>query len=367
MAKKPTAEPKIIVEAGALAKALRDIAPVAKNKDQGSQILSNVLIDCADGVMVLTATNLEQQISRRINIESKISVCGCVEASRFSSLASALDAGSQVEFTFGDSILGIASGRAKFRLNALPATDFPIIPKPDTMVKLSLGDEFIRGLRITRHAVSTSDVQWHLRGIQVRADGNITATDASRMARANFGAFEADFPTVVIPTETVDMILRLCDDETTLELEIVDGKIWIDLGDTTISSKTIEGAKWPLVDAIIPPDDAIAFTVIADRKSLIDALTRIIIVVEGKDRIVKLTVEGNAATFSNQSQGDQGSEYVEVTSTGDFIIGLNSAYLRDALSSLEGHEVEFGVVDPLKPIRLRTLDHETIMLGPLRV
>lgn len=348
----------IVIDATLLAKALREVAPLAKARD--IPILASVLVGGGKDCVSLITTNLDQRITRTVpSTAGEGSIC--VDAARFSGVVSAFDDGAQIELTIADEMT-LKSGRSKFRFAGLPVMDFPPLPRTaGEMIKLT--DEFREALSACRHAVSDNETQWHLRGIQLRSDGAVTSADGQRMARITLDRFGVEFADTIIPTEAIDLISKLTDP---MELQIDEGRIWVESGSTIIASKTIDG-KFPDLDSIIPRDDQMTMTAFIDRASFLAAIARIMIVAQGKDRTIRLAFTKDCVTISNLSAGDHGTEDVPCECEGELEIGFNSAFLRDTLTALRGQTVEMGIVDPLRPVRIRSLPDETMVLGPQRV
>lgn len=345
----------IVIDATLLSKALREVAPLAK--DRGIPILSCVMVEAKGDILTLTTTNLEQRITRTLAItEGEGSIC--VDAARFSGVVSAFGEGAQVELMIADEMT-LKSGRSKFRFAGLPIADFPPLPRTaGEMIKLT--DDFREALSACRHAVSDNETQWHLRGIQLRSDGAVSAADGQRMARINLDRFGVEFADTIIPTDAIDLISKLTEP---MELQIDQGRIWVESGSTIIASKTIDG-KFPDLDSIIPRDDQVTMTAFIERAAFLAAIARIMIVAQGKDRAIRLSFTKDCVTISNLSAGDHGTEDVPCECEGELEIGFNSAFLRDTLTALRGETVELGIVDPLRPVRIRSLPDEAMVLGP---
>ena len=94
-------------------------------------ILSNVLIDQADGVLSFLATDIEIQITARSTIaaggETKPVTVG---ARKLVDILRALPDGAEVTVTQQDKRLQVKAGKSRFTLQTLPAEDFPRLARP---------------------------------------------------------------------------------------------------------------------------------------------------------------------------------------------------------------------------------------------
>ena len=101
-------------------------------------ILRNVLIQAADGMVDIVATNNDLQVRHtipdvRIEAEGAITV----DAGKFKDSVTSLSEGADFSFKFepkedGDQRAILRSGRARFQMVTLPASDFPLLQEEVT-------------------------------------------------------------------------------------------------------------------------------------------------------------------------------------------------------------------------------------------
>lgn len=121
-------------------------------------ILSNLLIQVNDGELSVTATDLEVELVCKLALSDDFEVGSVTVPSRkFLDICRGLpdDAAIQVELT-GDR-LHVKSGRSRFSLATLPASDFPNIEDWQSEVELSLPQSELRQL-IEKH-----NFQWQIK------------------------------------------------------------------------------------------------------------------------------------------------------------------------------------------------------------
>ncbi len=116
---------KFVVSREALLKPLQLVAGVVERR-QTLPVLSNVLIVLNGDQLSLTGTDLEVEIIGRVHLE-QAGESGeiTVPARKLVDICRSLPDGSKIEFLQEDSRIIVKSGRSRFTLSTLPASDFP--------------------------------------------------------------------------------------------------------------------------------------------------------------------------------------------------------------------------------------------------
>src|SRR3954451_2155307 len=91
-------------------------------------ILSNVLVELGDGVLSLTATDLEIQVASQARSEAASEKqLTTVSARKLHDILRSLPENAVVALDLQDKRLQVKAGKSKFSLQTLPAADFPKI------------------------------------------------------------------------------------------------------------------------------------------------------------------------------------------------------------------------------------------------
>ena len=127
---------KFAVSRETLLKPLQLVAGVVERR-QTLPVLSNVLIQLNGDQLSLTGTDLEVEIVGRITLE-QAGASGeiTVPARKLVDICRSLPDGSNIEFFLEESRIMVKSGRSRFTLSTLPASDFPNVE--DTPGNLTL-------------------------------------------------------------------------------------------------------------------------------------------------------------------------------------------------------------------------------------
>ena len=123
---------KTIIERSDLLKALNHVQSVVERRNT-IPILSNVLLEADNGVLSLTATDLE--IEMRERVEAEIVQPGAITAPAHMlyDIVRKLPDGAQVQLATDETggRLNLVAGKSAFTLQALPREDFPAMAQDE--------------------------------------------------------------------------------------------------------------------------------------------------------------------------------------------------------------------------------------------
>ena len=373
---------KLTIDRGVLIKALSHVQNVVERRNT-IPILSNVLLEADGAALSLTATDLDIEASDSTIAHVDQSGSITAPAQTFFDVVRKLPEGSDIELTLDAEAnrLSIASGRSRFSLPTLPASDFQTMSREDVDNSFEINAaEFRRLIDKTKFAISTEETRYYLNGIYLHgaeADGGkgrvlrSVATDGHRLALAEVEAPDGAqmLPGIIIPRKAVAEIRRLLDDATeNVEVSASEAKIVVRVGEAVLVSKLIDGS-FPDYTRVIPKsNEAILNVTNADFRNAVD---RVATVSVERSRSIKLSLESQKVVLQVQnSETGHGVEEVEANYQGEPIeIGFNAKYLLDVAQQIEGDEArfEFGdansqarVLDPADPCA-------QYVLMPLRV
>ncbi len=322
-------------------------------------ILSNVLLRAENGKLFLTATDMDLIIAETIAAQVEQNGSVTVPAHTLYEIVRKLTESSQIEFTLKDAQLAVKSGRSRFALGTLPASDFPSFDNKPLLHKFSLPASDLRGLiDRTRFAVSQEETRHYLNGIYVHATKTnelpvlrAVATDGHRLARIEMplpdGA--AKIPGVIIPRKAVNELRKLIDmSSAPVEISLSETQIRFTLDGIVMSSKLIDGT-FPDYERVIPQDNTKMMVV--NRKEFTEAVDRVATISTEKSRAIKLSLNPGMLVLSAQSaESGQATEEIEVKYDAEPIeIGFNAKYLLDIASQIDAEGASFALNDAASP------------------
>ncbi|HZM36082.1 MAG TPA: DNA polymerase III subunit beta [Burkholderiales bacterium] len=315
-------------------------------------ILSNVLVDTAEGKLSFLATDIEIQITAR----TVVPVAGdsrpvTVGARKLLDILRALPDGADVTLQQQDKRLLVKAAKSRFMLQTLPAEDFPRLSAP-TGEAARFGMEqkvFRRQLGLVQYAMAQQDIRYYLNGLlMVVEDGQLklVATDGHRLA---FAAVKlgADLPRqeVIVPRKTVlELAKLLADDDSELRVEISATQASFAFGTIQLVSKLIDG-RFPDYTRVIPSQHKNRLQL--GREPLRQALLRAAILSNEKFRGVRWVLAGGVLKIvSSNAEQEEAQDELDVKYAGDSLdIGFNVNYLLDVLNNVSGAEIECAFGD----------------------
>ena len=154
----------------------------------------------------------------------------------------------------------------------------------------------------------------------------------------------ADGQQVIVPRKGVLELQRLLSGEGTVDLELGENHVRVQLAGIRFTSKLIDG-RFPEYERVIPQDSSNEIT--ADREALRGALQRTAILSNEKYRGIRLIIRDSGVVMqAHNPEQEEAEEELEVAYSGEDIeIGFNVNYLLDALGAVDGDEVSLSVQD----------------------
>lgn len=297
-------------------------------------ILGCVRLAAEDGTLRVRGTDLDIEVTDTAPADIVTPGALCVEAKLLSSIVA--KAGGDILLAERDGKLVIKSGRSRFTLAVLPASDFPEMPDADyaATFEIDLAAMFAPCV----HAISSEETRYYLNGIYFASDGETTvavATDGHRLVRHK-GEALPPFSGVIAPRKLVGMLPK-----GGVQVSVSNSKIRLVQDGLTIISKLIDGT-FPDYERVIPRSNAVKFA--ADREELMRAADRVVTISTERGRGVKLSLAPGSLVLSARSDVGDAQDEVAIDYSGEpHDVGFNSQYLRDMLATLPAGKVEFAV------------------------
>ena len=323
----------------------------AVERRQTLPILSNVLLAAKERELLLTATDLEVELSVRVQLPVETPGEITLPARKLHDILRALPEDGAVALSVEGEKATVRCGRSRFTLATLPAADFPTLEDLPFGEDIRLAQSALRGLiERTHFAMAQQDVRYYLNGLLLEVSSGalrVVATDGHRLAFQELPteAEAVEHRQVIVPRKGVLELMRLlADSEAEAVLALGANHIRVAMGDIRLTSKLIDG-KFPDYQRVIPRDAA--RTVIADRMVLRTALARAGIVLDDKTRGIRLQLEDwTLRAQAHNSEQEEAEEEIEINySGGPMEIGFNVSYLLDALGALGGELAKLSFTD----------------------
>lgn len=358
-----------------LLKPLQLVVGVVERK-QTMPVLSNVLLVIENQLLSLTGSDSEVELIGQTSL-SEAADDGeiTLPARKLMDICKNLPAEAMINFRMDEQKMLISSGRSRFTLTTLPASDFPQMSEQEDSFSFELPQGNLRYIiERTSFAMAQQDVRYYLNGLLLETGpGRLraVATDGHRLALCDAeAAIEGDAPhQVIVPRKGVLELARLMSDEAA-SVRISLGANYIRAsGDFfTFTSKLVDG-KFPDYDRVLPRGgDKL---VVAERQQLREALNRASILSNEKYRGIRLQFDqGLLRAQANNPEQEAADEEVTIDyNNSPLDIGFNVSYLLDVLSVMTSSEVRITLSDANSSALLQEGDNSdsSYVVMPMRL
>lgn len=348
---------KFIVEREQLLKPLQQVSGPLGGRPT-LPILGNLLLQVTEGSLLLTGTDLEMEMVARVALtQAHEPGSTTVPARKFLDICRGLPDGAEITLSLeGDRML-VRSGRSRFSLSTLPASDFPNLDDWQSEVEFTLPQATLKRLiEATQFSMAHQDVRYYLNGMMFETEGEelrTVATDGHRLAVCSMPIGQAlPSHSVIVPRKGVIELLRLLDGgDTPLQVQIGGSNIRAHVGDYIFTSKLVDG-RFPDYRRVLPknPDKALE----AGCDLLKQAFARAAILSNEKFRGVRLYITENQLKITaNNPEQEEAEEMLDVSYNGtELEIGFNVSYVLDVLNALKCENVRLLLTDSVSSVQI---------------
>jgi DNA polymerase-3 subunit beta len=281
-----------------------------------------------------------------------------------------------VEVTTRGDQIELKCGRSRFKLNGLPADEFPTLAQVDFSSGLAVPGKDLHSLiHHTSFAVSTEEsrpilngVLWELRDGEMK----MVATNGHRLARmgvkvAATGTPSADF---IVPPAALGQVQRLFKDDDEIQVARSDNHLGFKASATEVYTRLIEGT-YPNYEQVIPKDNDKIATV--EKKSLESAVRRMAVVASDQTHRIRLKFETDRVHLNVLTPDlGEGHDELEIGYRGEELeIGFNANYLLEVLRYMPSDEVKIAFKAPERAATLEPVGGDVpeylCLVMPLRL
>jgi DNA polymerase-3 subunit beta len=341
-------------------------------------ILSGILLEAEDSLLNIYGTDLETSIKSSIKVNVLESGRAIVPSKILVNvLRSFPESKVELELLTETNELKVNCQNATFRLNTFSLEEYPQFPeiKKQSPLKIKLKN-FKYLISKVQKSSSADESRAALTGILIDLSKNLmklVATDSYRLALASSSVdFDGDPIKVIVPSKVLDNITKSDFSDGDIDINIEENQISFVLDSekefkTLIISRLLSG-KFPDYEKLIP--QSFAHSIVINKNTMHDVVNRISSI--SQDNIpIKLDFEsGRIAVSMNIREVGSSSEDFPVSYGEENIqIAFDPDFLKEGLSVIEDDKITFNIVEPLKPVMIKSLKNEDILylLMPIRI
>ena len=314
-------------------------------------ILSNLLLEAKQDKIVLTATDLEMQISLAVQTAVGGELSTTVSAKKLLDICRSLPENADITMATQENRIQVKTGKSRFNLQTLPANDYPVMTKAASAgTTIKIGQKSLKRLfKQVEFAMAQQDIRYYLNGLLFEVNGNrlnVVGTDGHRLSFTSTELSSSyEKQEIILPRKTVIELIKLLDEsEEEVTIELANGQANFAFGDIRLISKVIDG-KFPDYTRVIPVGHQNSFTV--DRMMILLSMQRASILSNEKYRGIRMVLANNSLKLiSTNSEQEEAEEELEINYAGSSLdIGFNVTYMIDVLNNVGSENVVFSFAD----------------------
>jgi DNA polymerase-3 subunit beta len=297
----------------------QDIIP--SGSSNAITILSNIYLEARNETLTIKATDINVYYETKVPVsvieEGVTTVFG---GKLFVFLSSFPDG--EIEFTQADQTFVIkpTAKKLKFSLRTMSEEQYPEFHSFEKLEFFAMPiRDFKDMIEQTSFAVSDDPTRFHMNGVcfeKVEDKIIMVATDGRRLALIEKGSENIpSFPSAIIPTKILAMILKYASDEGQISISITDKNFFVEFGSYKFYSNLFEG-QFPNYRKVIPESQKYAFAV--KRADLLQAMKRVHPLVEKQsERLYFKIAKDSLSVFVKDSEIGSGEEEIEASFEGE--------------------------------------------------
>jgi len=363
------------VNSKVLEKLLSKIIPAVPSRTP-MPILENFLFEIKDGVLVVSATDLEIALKASMNVAAESNIKMVVPARLLYDVIRNLDE-TQIQFENSPNLkLKLKTDFGTYNIGYSSHDDFPAIPAVSRDKEILIGgNDLKRAIDQTSFAMSKEDMRPAMTGtlFEFSAEGlKFITTDGHRLVKFNYKNIKTEkSESYIVPERAISVLSKLLP-ESDVKIYLSKTHISFQMGELEFITRLI-GEKYPAYNSVIPLENENILKI--KTSELLSSVKRMLLFSSSNSKQVKFTLKNNNLEVSAEDI-DRGSNAVEnilCEYQGEAMeIGFNTAYVNDVLSHVNNEEVIFKLHSPTKacivePSKTKDTEELLLLLMPVRL
>ena len=336
------------------------------------QILSGILLEAREGELRLAATDME--LSLRAAVPARVEGDGAVvlPGRTLVDIARLLPSDEvTIEHRASESVVHVTSGSASYTLHTYNAEDFPRLPDfSDTQTFAVDREALIATIARVARAASRDEARPVLTGVLVQFAGDklvMAATDSYRLA-VKETTLSASAPELeaIVPSRALQELARIAGDAEEIAVGVQENQVLFSTGDVWLTTRRIDG-QFPNYRQLLP--ETFEHELVVPRGELLDVVRRAAVMIQRATPLQLRFADGELTVIARTHEVGESKESMPIGFTGDTLeIGFNADFLRDGLESMDGDDVRFKLISPLRPAVIQGEgDDFTYLVMPIRL
>jgi len=359
-----------VISSASLLKHLQGISGVLSTSN-ALPILDNFLFEIKDGLLTVSASDLETTMRTTMDVEAKEEGKVAVPAKLLLDVLKNLPDQPCTFLVDTDSFsIEIAYDNGKSKMVGYNGDEFPRTPALENSSSIRISGEIIsRAINKTLFATGVDDLRPVMSGVFCEfSPDNITfvATDAHKLVRFTRTDSQADgSSSFILPKKPLNLLKTNLKGDEEVRLDYNDSNAVFTFNDLVLICRLIDG-KYPNYEAVIPKENPNVLTI--DRAQFLSSIKRVSIFANKTTHQIKLKLAGSELSLSAEDIdfANEANERLTCNYAGeDLEIGFNSRFLMEMLNNLESNEVRLEMSAPNRAGLLmpsESVEHEDILM-----
>ncbi len=316
-------------------------------------ILENFLFEINEGVLNISATDLQTSMTTSLAVESKengkIAIPSRILIDTLKTLPDQPIAFNVDDDTFA---IEINAGDGKYKLSGENGDDFPKIPTVENASAVNLPASVLaEAINKTLFAVSSDELRPAMTGVFCQlSPSNLTfvSTDAHKLVRYRRNDAHAEqAASFILPKKALTLLKSsLPAEDVNVSVKYNNTSAFFGFGSINLICRLID-ERYPDYEAVIPQNNTNRMTI--DRAGFLNSLRRVVIYANKTTHQVRLKITGSELNISSEDVdfSNEAFERLSCQYDGDDIeIGFNARFLIEMLNNLDGEEVTLEMSTP---------------------
>lgn len=342
---------RFIVSTSTLLKQLQAVSG-ALSSSTVLPILENFLFEIKEGVLTISATDLQTSMTTSLSVEAKengrVAIPSRILLDTLKSLPEQPIAFSVDDKTFA---IEINAGDGKYKLSGENGDDFPKIPVVENASQVTLAASVLaEAINKTIFAVSNDELRPAMTGVFCQLTTSsltFVSTDAHKLVRyRRKDAHAASTASFILPKKALNLLKSSLPADAVVAIEYNTTSAFFKFANINLVCRLID-ERYPDYEAVIPQVNPNKLLI--DRQAFLGSLSRVAIYANKTTHQVRLKISGSELHISSEDIdfANEAHERLNCQYEGDDIeIGFNARFLIEMLKNLSSEEVSLEMSTP---------------------
>ena len=335
-------------------------------------VLGGIQLRAEAGRLHLAATDME--VSLRAAADAQVTEEGVavVPGRLLLDIARSLPDGEvTIEHRPEEAVVVVSAGSAMYRLHTYSTEDFPRLPEIDDSSLHAIDrDALVETIGRVSRSASRDESRPVLTGILVRFEPGklvMAATDSYRLAvkETPVGGTLPELE-AIIPARALQELARIASGTDEIQLGMQENHVVFGADGTWLTTRRIDG-QFPNYRQLLP--EQFEHEVALPREEALDVVRRVSLMAQRNSPIRLRFADGELAVSAITQDVGEARESLPAPYTADPLeIGFNAEFLKDGIEAIEGDDVTFKLISPLRPAVLEGEgDDYVYLIMPIRL